>query len=281
MPNPVLRSVHVHPVKALRGFAPAEAEVQPWGLAGDRRWTAVDTAGKVVTQRQHARLALASAELLPDGSVTLSGPGMEPLTVAVPEPVGADADDSATIPVDVFGTTVRAVPADPAGDAWFTAYLDSPVRFVHMDDPARRRPVDPDFALPGETVSFADGYPLLVTTTSSLDALNSLIAQGDHSDEGPLPMNRFRPNLVIDGTAPWAEDGWRRIAVGDVVFRVARTCARCVVTTTDQHTGERGKEPLRTLARHRAQGNKLIFGQNLVPEHRGVVRVGDPVKILD
>ncbi|WP_370410110.1 MOSC domain-containing protein [Streptomyces fradiae] len=281
MPNPVLRSVHVHPVKALRGFAPAEAEVQPWGLAGDRRWATVDTAGKVVTQRQHARLALASAELLPDGSVTLSGPGLEPLTVRVPAPVETADDETGTIPVDVFGTTVRGVPADPAADAWFTAYLDSPVRLVHMDDPARRRPVDPDFALPGETVSFADGYPLLVTTTSSLDALNSLIAQGDHADEGPLPMNRFRPNLVVDGTAPWAEDGWRRIAVGDVVFRVARDCARCVVTTTDQGTGERGKEPLRTLARHRAQGNRLLFGQNLVPEHRGVVRVGDPVKILD
>ncbi|MCX2185493.1 MOSC domain-containing protein [Streptomyces sp. SKN60] len=281
MPNPVLRSVHVHPVKALRGFAPAEAEVQPWGLAGDRRWATVDAAGKVVTQRQHARLALASAELLPDGSITLSGPGLEPLTVRAPAPVETADDETGTIPVDVFGTTVRAVPADPAADAWFTAYLDSPVRLVHMDDPARRRPVDPDFALPGETVSFADGYPLLVTTTSSLDALNSLIAQGDHADEGPLPMNRFRPNLVVDGTAPWAEDGWRRIAVGDVVFRVARECARCVVTTTDQGTGRRGKEPLRTLARHRARNNQLLFGQNLVPEHRGVVRVGDPVKILD
>ncbi|MEU7028514.1 MOSC N-terminal beta barrel domain-containing protein [Streptomyces sp. NPDC046275] len=281
MPIPVLRSVHVHPVKALRGFSPAEAEVQPWGLAGDRRWTAVDAAGKVVTQRQHARLALAAAELLPDGSVTLTAPGMEPLTVAVPEAPAAEADHTATIPVEVFGTTVRAVPAGPDADAWFSTYLNGPVRLVHMDDPARRRPVDPDYALPGETVSFADGYPLLVTTTASLDALNSLIAQGDHPDEGPLPMNRFRPNLVVDGTAPWAEDGWRRLAVGDVVFRVARTCGRCVVTTTDQLTGERGKEPLRTLARHRAEGNRLVFGQNLVPEHRGVVRVGDPVKILD
>ncbi|MFJ7070329.1 MOSC domain-containing protein [Streptomyces sp. NPDC101115] len=277
MPIPVVRSVHVHPVKALRGFAPAEADVEPWGLAGDRRWTVVDTAGKVVTQRQHARLALAAAALLPDGGVRLSGPGREPLTVEVPRPSAADG----TVTVDVFGTRVEAVPAGPAADAWFRAYLDSDVRLVHMDDPARRRPVDPDYALPGETVSFADGYPLLVTTTSSLDALNSLIAQGDHADEGPLPMNRFRPNVVVDGTAPWAEDGWRRLSIGDVLFRVARTCGRCVVTTTDQGTGERGKEPLRTLARHRKDGSRLIFGQNLVPEHRGVIRVGDPVKILD
>ncbi|MFC8508765.1 MOSC domain-containing protein [Streptomyces sp. NPDC057411] len=277
MSIPVLRSVHVHPVKALRGFAPAQAEVEPWGLAGDRRWALVDTAGKVVTQRQHARLALASAALLPDGGVTLSAPGLEPLTVEVPDSRRA----TGTIAVDVFGAIVETIPADPAADAWFSTYLSSEVRLVHMDDPARRRPVDPDYALPGETVSFADGYPLLVTTTASLDALNSLIAQGDHPDEGPLPMNRFRPNLVIDGTAPWAEDGWRRLSVGEVTFRVARSCARCVVTTTDQDSAERGKEPLRTLALHRRQGSQLIFGQNLVPERRGVVKVGDPVEILD
>lgn len=274
---PVLRSVHVHPVKALRGFSPAQAEVEPWGLAGDRRWTVVDTAGKVVTQRQHARLALASAALLPDGGVTLSAPGCETLTVEVPDP----RRGTPTITVEIFGDLVEALPADPAADTWFSAYLESEVRLVHMDDPARRRPVDPDVALPGETVSFADGFPLLVTTTSSLDALNSLIAQGDHADEGPLPMNRFRPNVVIDGTAPWAEDGWRRLAIGEVTFRVPKSCGRCVVTTTDQETAERGKEPLRTLALHRRDGSRLIFGQNLVPERRGVIKVGDPVEILD
>ncbi|MGO4630992.1 MOSC domain-containing protein [Streptomyces sp. 2RAF24] len=277
MPIPVLRSVHVHPVKALRGFSPARAEVEPWGLAGDRRWTVVDTTGKVVTQRQHARLALASAALLPDGGVTLSAPGADTLTVEVPKP-RREAD---TITTEIFGALVEAVPADPAADAWFSAYLDSEVRLVHMDDPARRRPVDPEVALPGETVSFADGFPLLATTTSSLDALNSLIAQGDHADEGPLPMNRFRPNVVIDGTAPWAEDGWRRLAIGEVTFRVAKSCGRCVVTTTDQETAERGKEPLRTLARHRRDGSRLIFGQNLIPERRGVIKAGDPVEILD
>ncbi|WP_418955625.1 MOSC domain-containing protein [Streptomyces tritici] len=274
MSNPVLRSVHIHPVKAMRGFAPAEAEVQPWGLAGDRRWTVVDGSGEVVTQRKHPRMALAAAELLPDGDIRLSAPGLEPLTVAVPEPAG-------TVRVEVFGTPVEAVPAGGAADAWFSDYLDADVRLVHMDDPAVRRPVDPKYALPGETVSFADGYPLLVTATASLDALNSLIAQGDHADEGPLPMNRFRPNLVVDGTGPWAEDGWTRLAVGEVTFRVAKPSGRCVVTTTDQLTGERGKEPLRTLGTHRRQGNKLVFGQNLVPEHTGTVRVGDEVKILD
>ncbi|MFE0641141.1 MOSC domain-containing protein [Streptomyces sp. NPDC058877] len=274
MPIPVLRSVHVHPVKAMRALAPDEAEVQPWGLAEDRRWTVVDAANEVVTQRRHPRMALATAAPHPNGGVSLSAPGHPTLVVEVPHP-------STTITVKIFDKPVEAVPAGPAAAAWLSAYLESDVRLVHMDAPEHRRPVDPEYALPGETVSFADGYPLLATTTASLDALNSLIAQGDHASEGPLPMSRFRPNLVIGGTAPWAEDGWTRIAVGEVSFRVARPCGRCVVTTTDQLTAERGKEPLRTLARHRKNDGRLVFGQNLVPEHTGTVRVGDAVKILD
>ncbi|MER5888157.1 MOSC N-terminal beta barrel domain-containing protein [Streptomyces sp. NPDC001941] len=275
MPRAVLTSVHVYPVKSLAGHSPGEAAVEPWGLAGDRRWMLADPAGKVVTQRQHARLALVHTELLDDGGVRVHAPGTDPLTVAPPGP------GTAAEPVEVFTSRFEAVPAGTAADAWFSDHLGAAVRLVHLDDPARRRPVDPAYARPGETVSLADGYPLLITSTSSLDALNALIAQGDHADEGPLPMTRFRPNLVVEGAAPWAEDDWRRIAVGEVTFRVARPCGRCVVTTTDQLTAERGKEPLRTLARHRRFGDQLVFGQNLVPEHTGTVRVGDKLEVLD
>ncbi|MFJ4977898.1 MOSC domain-containing protein [Streptomyces coeruleorubidus] len=275
MGNAHLHSIHVHPVKAVRGLAPREAVVEPWGLTGDRRWALVDDEGKVLTQRRQPRLALAAAELLPDGGVRLSAPGMEPLTVPVPRP-------SDTLPVEIFRDKVGAVPAeDEAAHAWCSAYLGIDARLVYMDDPATRRPVDPEYARPGETVSFADGFPLLLTTTASLDALNSLIAQGDHADEGPLPMDRFRPSVVVAGTDAWAEDGWSRLAIGDVSFRVAKTCGRCVVTTTDQGTGERGREPLYSLGRHRRLDGKLVFGQNLVPLSRGTVRVGDPVGILE
>ncbi|MQY37408.1 putative protein YcbX [Streptomyces sp. RB17] len=273
MGNAVLQSIHVHPVKAFRGLAPREAVVEPWGLAGDRRWTLIDDGGKVVTQREEPRLALAAAEPEAGGGVRLSAPGRAPMTVSVPEPAG-------TVPVNVFGTKVEAVPAAAAAHAWCSAYLGADVRLVHMDDPAGRRPVDPEYALPGETVSFADGYPLLVTTTASLDALNSLIAEGAHAAEGPLPMNRFRPNVVVAGTEAWAEDHWSRISIGEVVFRVAKASGRCVVTTVDQDTAVRGREPLRTLARHRRVGSRLLFGQNLVPLSRGTIRVGDPVRVL-
>ncbi|MFF4908299.1 MOSC domain-containing protein [Streptomyces sp. NPDC001260] len=275
MGNARLRSIHVHPVKAFRGLAPREAVVEPWGLAGDRRWALIDDGGKVVTQRQQPRLALAVAELLPGGGLRLSAPGMDPLTVPVPRPQG-------TVTVEIFGDKVEGVLAEqPAAHAWCSEYLGAASRLVHMDDPAVRRPVEPEFALPGETVTFADGYPLLLTTDASLDALNSLIAQGPHQAEGPLPMNRFRPNLVVSGTAAWAEDEWSRVAVGEVTFRVAKMCGRCLVTTTDQFTAARGKEPLHTLGRHRRIDGKLVFGQNLVPLERGTIRIGDPVTILE
>lgn len=275
MGNAQLLSIHVHPVKAFRALALREAEVEPWGLAGDRRWALVDDGGKVVTQRQQPRLALAVAELMPGGGIVLSAPGMEPLTVPVPEP-------GTTVTLELFGEKVEGVPAaDAAAHTWCSEYLGVPARLVHMDDPATRRPVDPEYALPGETVSFADGYPLLLTSTASLDALNSLIAEGRHAADGPLPMNRFRPNVVVDGTGAWAEDDWSRIAIGDLAFRVVKMCGRCVVTTTDQSSAVRGKEPLHTLGRHRRFGTKLVFGQNLVPESRGTIRVGDPVRVLD
>ncbi|WP_328316058.1 MOSC domain-containing protein [Streptomyces sp. NBC_00388] len=272
--NAVLHEIHIHPVKSLTGCAQGSATVEPWGLAGDRRWMLVDETGKAVTQRQHARLALAAAQPLPCGGVRLSAPGLEPLTVTVPEPVG-------TIGVQLFRDKIDVIPAGPAADAWFSAYLGAAVRLVHLDDPAVRRPVNPKYARPGDTVNLADGYPLLLTTLSSLDALNSLVARGDLPEEGPLPMDRFRPTVVVSGTPPWAEDGWSRIAIGAVVLRVAKACGRCVITTIDQRTSERGREPLRTLALHRRVDNDLPFGQNLIPEGTGVLHVGDPVHILE
>ncbi|CAG7619369.1 MOSC domain-containing protein [Actinacidiphila bryophytorum] len=275
MTTPRLSALHIYPVKSLRAVRMQEAVVEPWGLAGDRRWMLVgagtDTA---LTQREHPRLTLLAALPVGGGGLRLTAPGQPPLTVVPPA-----AGPLRT--VRLFSRTLDVLPAGAEADAWFSAFLGVPVRLVHLDDPAVRRPIDPDYALPGETVSLADGFPLLVTTTGSLEALNELIAAGDRAGEGPLPMDRFRPNAVIDGTAPWAEDGWRRVRIGQVAFRVPKPCARCVVTTTDQDTGARGKEPLRTLGRHRRVGSGLLFGQNLIPEHPGTLRVGDPLTTLE
>jgi uncharacterized protein len=169
--------------------------------------------------------------------------------------------------------------AGPAQD-WLTAYLGEPSRLVWMAEPARDRSVDPEYGGPRDTVSFADGYPLLLTSLASLDALNDLVAQGASAAEGPLPMNRFRPNVVVAGAEPWAEDEWRRVRIGPVEFDVAKPSGRCVVTTTDQATARRGKEPLHTLARHRRFGGRLVFGQNLIPRGAGEVRTADEVRVL-
>ncbi|MEU0137355.1 MOSC N-terminal beta barrel domain-containing protein [Streptomyces sp. NPDC006296] len=273
MPPPVLGAVHIHPVKSLAARTADEAVVEPWGLRGDRRWMLIDTANRVVTQRQRPRTALLSAEVLPGGGVVLSAPGSPSLAVDVPDP-------ARRVVAELHRDKVEVAVAAEEAHAWLGARLGAEVRLVHLDAPSHRRPVDPEFGRPGETVSLADGFPLLLTARASLDALNSLVARGDHPEEGPLPMDRFRPNVVVDGTAPWAEDGWRRIAIGEVAFRVVKPCGRCVVTTTDQRTAQRGKEPLRTLARHRRDGRHLLFGQNLVPEGTGTVRVGDPVRVV-
>ncbi|WP_329129374.1 MOSC domain-containing protein [Streptomyces sp. NBC_01476] len=272
---PAVSALHVYPVKSLHGISPGEAVVEPWGLAGDRRWMLVDVrTQKAVTQRENARLALLAAEPVGGDGLLVRAPGRETLTVAVPPPGPLET-------VGLFANKFEVLPVGGAADRWFGEFLDAPVRLVYMDDPAVRRQVDPQYARPGETVSLADGFPLLITTTASLAALNSLIAQGDRPQEGPLPMNRFRPNVVIDGTEPWAEDKWRRVRIGGIEFRAPKPCGRCVITTTDQATGERGKEPLRTLARHRKSGSQLVFGQNLIPEHSGTLRVGDPFLVVE
>lgn len=272
--NALLSALYIYPVKSLRGIASEAADVEPWGLAGDRRWMLVDADGRVITQRQYAGVALVTAQPSGGGSLRFTAPGQEALRVARPEAGPAE-------PVLIFSDKVEAVAAGDAADAWFSGYLGAPARLMYMADPAVCRPVDPQYSRPGDTVSFADGYPLLLTTTASLDALNSHIARGSSASEGPLPMNRFRPNAVVDGTEAWAEDGWRRIRIGEVTFRAAKRCARCVVPTTDQETAQRGKEPMRSLAKHHRIGCETIFGHNLIPEHPGTLRVGDPLTILE
>lgn len=190
---------------------------------------------------------------------------------------------------DVFGNRFAAREAEEKAQLWFSERLGDTledVRLLHLDDPLAR-PVPAGFGAPGDTVSMADGFPLLVTTTASLAALNAWMAQED----GPeLPMERFRPNLVVAGTEAWEEDGWRRIRVGELTFRAVKLCGRCVVTTTDQESGERtGQEPLRTLRKHHRFDKQAVFGVNLIPERPagvngdvlGTVRVGDEVTVLE
>jgi hypothetical protein len=264
-----------YPVKSCRGQQLATAAVEPWGLAGDRRWMIVDPSGEVVTAREHPRLLLVTP-FLGDGAIRLTGPAMPDLTVPVPP-----GDD--LIPVRVWDSKVLAAPADGAADAWLSEVAGEPVRLVYLDDPTRR-PTNPRYSRDGDRVSFADGYPLLLTTESSLAELNEQIAAGPLAAEGPMPMRRFRPSVVVVGAEAWAEDGWRLLQIGDVVFRAVKGCDRCVLTTIDPDTAAKGKEPIATLARSRRWDGKVWFGINLIPDsprNAGSISVGDPVRILE
>ncbi|MFE7589452.1 MOSC domain-containing protein [Kitasatospora sp. NPDC057512] len=279
-----LTGLHVYPVKSMYRLSPDTAVVQPWGLAGDRRWMLADANGRFVSQREDAALVRVRTGLLPDGVLTLTTPDGSRIEVPAP----AVAAGAPLADVEVWGTRFRAAEADQETQRWIAEHLGD-YRLVHLDDP-RARPVDPEYSAPGDSVSMADGYPLLLTTTASLDRLNELIAAENPDDHETLPMERFRPSVVIGGTEPWAEDTWRRIRIGSVTFRVVKPCGRCMITTTDQETGERrGKEPLRTLARHHRLLRKAAFGQNLIPERPtgvegdelGTLRLGDEVEVLE
>ena len=268
----VLSAINRYPVKSCRGHAVAAATVEPWGLVGDRRWLVVDDDGVLVTAREHSRMLLVTPQLRPDGGLELASPDAPPLSVEVP------AGD--LVPVSVWKSRLVAALAAPEACAWFSKIVGESVRLVYLDDPTRRHP-NPAFALPTDYVSFADGYPLLLATSASLAQLNDWIADGPRADEGPLPMTRFRPNVVVDGTTPWDEDGWRRIRIGAAEFRVVKGCDRCVMTMTDPDTAERTKEPIATLARYRRWDGETWFGMNIIPDTPGAeIAVGDEVEVL-
>ena len=265
-----LASIHIYPLKAARAVDLGESRVEPWGLAGDRRWLVVDEDGRFISQREESSMARVVVSCGPDG-IRVSAEGRTDLVIAEP-PAGA-----ALLKVRVWSTTLLAATAGPEADTWFSDYFGRPARLVYLDDPTRR-PVDPEYGRAGDVVSFADGYPLLLASAGSLGELGGWLAA---DGERPVPMTRFRPSVVVAGAPPWAEDRWRRVRIGTVPFRVAKPCGRCLVTTTDQVTGERGRQPLKMLGRRRRFGQQLVFGQNLIPDAVGVIRVGDPVEILD
>ena len=257
-----LSGLNIYPIKSTRGIQLDESAVDEFGLRYDRRWMVVDQAGVFLSQRNHPRLALVVPSIM-DGALLVDAPGMP--TLRTPLHPRNTVATSVTVWDD-------ACPATWVGDQaaeWFSDFLGSACTLVHMADQVVR-PADPTFAPPGVRVSFADGFPFLMISEESLADLN-------HRLTDPLPMNRFRPNLVVAGGEPYAEDGWRRIEIGDVRLQAVKPCARCLVTTTDQATGERGKEPLRTLATYRKVGGEVMFGQNMVHENTGRLRIGDLV----
>ena len=267
--NAVLTGIHIYPVKALGGISLLEAEVTARGLKHDRRFMVIDTDNEFVTQRENPKMATVWVELN-NGAVSFSAPDIDGISFpAEPRELPARL-------VRVWSSHIPAHSVSVEADAWLSEYLGFDARLVYMPDSSDRL-VNPAHAKNGEIVSFADGYPLLIASEESLADLNARMA-----GEGgtAIPMNRFRPNLVIKGGDAYAEDRLGEVRVGDAVFRAVKPCTRCQVTTTDQASGEvRGPEPLRTLAKYHDSPNGVMFGMNLIPVNLATVRVGDEVHL--
>ncbi|MGF1538535.1 MAG: MOSC domain-containing protein [Elainellaceae cyanobacterium] len=269
-----LSGLHVYPIKSAAGLSLTSAATAPRGFQHDRRWMLVDRAGKFISQRTCPKLALVSVDI-GDRELVITAPDHGSQTLPL-QPSGPSR-----IPVEVWGDRCSAIPMPAVVSDWLSAFLGTPCQLVYMPEDCDR-PVDhgqfaadrsDDADTGSPLVSFADAYPFLLISEASLADLNHRLAV-------PIPMNRFRPNLVVQNCDAFAEDGWSRIQIGDAIFRVAKPCSRCTITTVEQSTGQRGAEPLKTLATFRRWDGQIWFGQNLVQETSGVVRVGDAVKIL-
>lgn len=261
-----LARIYVHPIKSARGISLRRAELDRLGLRHDRRWMLVDENGTFLSQRALPRMALTSPSFSND-TLRVSAPEMPDLSLPLHSP-----ETGERLPVNIFGDELLAAPAGEEADRWFASFLGVDCRLVYMPEDAVR-PVDPRYAASTDRVGFADGFPLLMFSESSLADLNSRLPE-------PVSERRFRPNLLISGCGPFAEDGWKRLRIADVSLRVAKPCARCTIPTVDPSAGVKGKEPLRTLNEYRKVGSEVMFGQNLAHDGAGELRVGDAVKVL-
>ncbi|WP_448093638.1 MOSC domain-containing protein [Pseudomonas lini] len=265
-----LSALYRFPLKSGKGETLNQVSLDKLGLDGDRRWMLVDEAsGRFLTQRAVAKMSQLSALWNADGGLTLSAPDHSPIDIALPD---GEADLRG---VTIWRDTLRVPDAGDAAGAWVSEFIGKPTRLVQVPLD-RARTTQAGYGKDDDQVAFADGFPLLLIGQASLEDLSSKVGR-------PLEMLRFRPNLVIEGSEAYAEDGWKRIRIGDVEFRVVKSCSRCILTTIDPQTGERSedREPLATLQKYRAEEDGAMFGQNLVNDGNGRLEVGMPVTILE
>ncbi|MCC7119535.1 MAG: MOSC domain-containing protein [Anaerolineales bacterium] len=261
-----LSGLTYYPIKSCRGFDLAEASVERMGLENDRRLMVVTPEGEFLTQRKYSKLAQVTPTLT-DTTVTLTAPNIEPLTVGLQK-------RGAVFPVNIWKSEgVHAIDQGPAAAQWFSDWLGVAVRLVHFEEGFVRK-VNADYAInEDDHTGFADGYPILIISEESLKDLNSRLG-------APLPMQRFRPNLVVSGGEPFAEDSWKRIRIGEVELALVKPCARCVIPTIDPETLATSKEPLKTLEKYRRHPLGAIFGMNAIPLSVGKIQAGMTVEIV-
>ena len=263
-------ALHIYPLKSARGISLDTMTLDALGVQFDRRWMLIDETGRFVSQREEARMALLTASLSA-GALNVGAPHRE--SFAVPQ---ADLR-AARIKASLWDDIIDVIPISSEADAWFSDVLETKCRLVYFPDDSVRvieRSFNPD----GRLVGLADGFPLLVISASSLVDLNDrLVARGRDT----LLMDRFRPNLVVDDAPAYAEDAWKAIEIAGIRLSIVKPCARCSITTVDQATGIRGKEPLATLATYRRGPDGSVYmAQNAIHDKPGVIRLGDEVAVI-
>lgn len=266
--NMTIQDILIYPIKSLGGVRLEEAWVEEKGFQYDRRWMLVKEDGTFISQREFPQLALFQIAMAHDSLLVFD---KRDRSSQIRIPFKQVLDEK--IKVSIWDDQVIAVRVGSEFDQWFSKKLSTKVLLVKMPEKTLRK-VDPKYAKNGETVSFADGMPYLIIGQSSLDDLNSRL-------ENPVPMNRFRPNIVFSGGKAFDEDKMNSIRIGDLDFSIIKPCARCVLTTVDQDSGKKGKEPLKTLSSYRTNNNKVLFGQNMVAMNKGKINVGDPLIVMD
>lgn len=260
-----ISALHIYPVKSCKGLSLNEMTIEAKGPQGDRRRMVVDAEGRFLTQRKFPKMALIEAHVDSKG-LQLLLPGSDPIHIPL-------LTQGRMIEVEVWKDRVQAVDQGDAIGQALSAFLETECRLVYIDDRTIRK-VDPRYATHEmDQVSFADGFPFLLISEASLADLNSRL-------KDPVPMERFRPNLVVTGCEPYAEDRWKKIRIGNITFSIVKPCSRCVITTVDQDSGIKGIEPLQTLATYRKAEKGIMFGQNAIHHHSGVLRLGDPVEVV-
>jgi len=263
---PEIATLIYYPIKACRGVEVEASDVERMGLEHDRRMMVTTPEGGFLTQRDYPKLALVTPTISGE-TLILSAPGMEGYTIPI-------LRSGPTILADIWRSKgVHAIDQGEPAAEWFSDWLGTSVRLVHIAEGYIRK-LNQMYAInPDDHTAFADGYPILLVSEESLADLNARM-------EVPVPMDRFRPNLVVKGCEPFAEDTWSHIRIGDIELAVVKPCARCLVTTIDKKTLQKNKEPLKTLASYRRQNGGAMFGQNVIPLNEGRLRLGMNVEIL-
>lgn len=263
-----LTSIHIYPVKSLGGYSVGSASLCPTGLQYDRRWMLVDEHSRFISQREHHQLALWES-FIEQGKLIIRHKEVHEKKIAIP----IDDPSGKPLQVNIWDDQCEAIHLAEEYDEWLSFQLGISVKLVFMTDHSRRT-VDPDYARSDQDfTSFSDGFPILIIGEASLQDLNNRL-------KNSIGMDRFRPNLVFSGGLPFEEDTMQTFCIGSLRFNGVKLCSRCVMTTIDQATGEKGKEPLATLAAYRQKNNKIYFGQNVLGPVEGKISVGDQISVL-